>query len=291
MLTFIVQGLLMGAVYGLIALSLTLIFGILKVINFTHGQLLMVAMFVTYFLCVSLNANPYVVALLSALIMFVVGYAIQRSLIQPVLTKNEGVRNPIASLLLTAGIGIVLENFTMVVFGSNYRSLGEASAVQTVSLGNVLLPLPRIYAFIAAVICTVAFYLFLQKTETGRIIRAVGLDRTTAKLMGINVTRTFAISYGLGCASLGICGAVMLPFYYVHPSLGLTFGNLALVTVVLGGLGSIPGAIISGLIIGVVQSVASMFVPNTLSMTVVFYLFLLFVFIRPQGLLGSKHDW
>jgi branched-chain amino acid transport system permease protein len=290
MLSSIVQGLLIGSIYGFVALSLTLIFGILKIINFSHGQLFMIGMFVAYFICTALGISPYIGLFLAAIIMFILGYFIQDKLIKPVLKKESGVREPISALLLTAGLGIVFENLMLVIFGSNYRTLSQAS-VDTVKISDVILPLPQVYAFLIALVCMAAFYLFLKKTELGRIIRAVGQDRRTAYLMGINVERTFAICYGLGCASLGIAGALILPFYYLHPSVGNVFGNIAFITVVLGGLGSMPGAIIGGLLLGVAQSVASIYVPNTLSLTIVFYLFLVFVFIRPRGLMGSKHEW
>jgi branched-chain amino acid transport system permease protein len=290
MLSSIVQGLLIGGIYGFVALSLTLIFGILKIINFSHGQIFMVGMFVAYFICTALGISPYIGLFLAAIVMFIIGYLIQDKLIKPVLRKEVGVREPIAALLLTAGLGIIFENLMLVIFGSNYRTLSQAS-VQTISIGDLILPLPQVYAFLIAFVCMFAFSLFLKKTEMGRVIRAVGQDRRTAYLMGINVERAFAICYGLGCASLGIAGSLMLPFYYLHPSVGNVFGNIAFITVVLGGLGSMPGAIIGGLILGVAQSVAAIYLPNTLSLAVVFYLFLVFVFIRPRGLFGSKHDW
>lgn len=290
MLTFVVQGLLIGAIYGLIALSLTIIFGILKIINFSHGQFFMLSMYIAYFITVSLGVKPYVAAIFGAVIMFMLGYIIQKSLIQTVLNYEANVREPIGALVLTAGLGIVMENTMMVTFGSNYKSLPNVSQA-SLQFGSIIISIPKLYAFLIAIATTLVLYLFLQKTEIGRTIRAVGQDRNTSYLMGINVERTFAICYAICCASLGIAGAAVLPFYYVHPTVGMTFGNVAFITVILGGLGSIPGAIIGGLLIGVLQSVSAMFVPSTLSLTVVYYLFLIFVFIRPQGLMGSRHDW
>jgi branched-chain amino acid transport system permease protein len=291
MLSALVQGILMGSVYGLIALGLTLIFGIMRVINFAHGAFLMVAMFLSYYSVTVLGLHPYVTLITVVPGMFFLGYATNKFLIQPVLKKEADVREPIGALLLTAGLMIILENGFLGIVGADYKMVQTDFANKSLQFGSVIVTLPKLYALILSVIVTVLFYLFLQKTEIGRKIRAVGQDRNAARLMGIDVEKTFNIAFGIGLALLGTAGVAILPFYNLHPSIGNVFGITAFVTVVLGGLGSIPGAIVGGLLIGVVESVSTLFVQNTLSPMIVLYAFLLFLFFRPSGLFGSPHDW
>ncbi|WP_460000859.1 branched-chain amino acid ABC transporter permease [Paradesulfitobacterium aromaticivorans] len=290
MLSAVIQGLLMGSVYGLIALGLTLIFGIMRVINFAHGAFLMVAMFVSYFSVTVLGLNPYLALIVVIPVMYLIGYATNKFLLQPVMKKEADVREPIGALLLTAGLSVVLENGFLAGFGSDYKVIQTSFGHESVHLGSVIIPLPRLYAFLLVLIVTVVFYFVLHKTELGRKIRAVGQDRNAARLMGINVEKTFNSAFGIGLTILGTAGVALLPFYNLHPSIGGVFGTKAFVTVVLGGLGSIPGAIIGGLLIGVVESVSTLFVQNTLSPMIVLYAFLVFLFFRPSGLFGSPHD-
>jgi branched-chain amino acid transport system permease protein len=222
--------------------------------------------------------------------MFAIGYLINLGLIQRVLNKESDVREPIGALVLTFGLSVLLENVFLAVFGPNYHSIEASFANETVALGSVIIPMPKLYAFLLASIVTVIFYLFLQKSELGRVIRAVGQNRNTALLMGVNVPRVFNLSFGIGLAVLGTAGVALVPFYNIHPSIGNIFGIKAFVTVLLGGLGSIPGAIIGGLLIGIVESVCTLYVRSTLSSVVVLYAFLIFLFIRPEGLFGSRHD-
>ena len=291
MLSAVIQGILMGAIYGLIALGLTLIFGIMKVINFGHGAFLMVAMFIGYYCVALLGLNPYVSMIIVVPFMFLLGYIINHFLVQKVLQKEADTREPIGALLLTAALGIIFENGGLGLFGTEYKTIHTSFANKSLEFGSVIITYPKLFAFILCIIVTIIFYIFLHRTEIGRKIRAVGQDRNAARLMGINVGKTFNIAFGVGTALLGTAAISLIPFYNIHPTIGASFGTLAFVTVVLGGLGSIPGAIIAGLIIGIVESVSSLFVPYTLSMMVVLYGFLIFLFIRPSGLFGSPHDW
>lgn len=291
MLSAFVQGILMGSIYGLIALGLTLIFGIMRVINFAHGAFLMVAMYATYYTVTALNIHPYLSLIVVVPVMFLFGYIVNKFLIQTVLKKEADVREPIGVLLFTAALSIIFENGGLGLFGTDYKTLITDFSEKSIELGSVIITLPKLYAFILSIIVTVIFYIFLNKTEIGRKIRAVGQDRNAAKLMGINVEKTFNIAFGIGIALLGTAAVAIVPFYNLHPTIGTTFGTMAFITVVLGGLGSIPGAIIAGLLIGIVESVSSVFVPYTLSPMVVYFGFLIFLFIKPSGLFGSPHDW
>ncbi len=290
MLSLLVQGILIGSIYGLIALGLTLIFGIMRVINFAHGTLLMVSMFISLMCVTKLGLSPYLTLVVVVPAMFAIGYLLNWGLIQRVLDKESDVREPIGALVLTFGLSVLIENVFLAIFGPNYHSIKAPFASETLELGSVIIPLPKLYAFCLAAVVTVLFYIFLQKSELGRVIRAVGQSRNTAQLMGVNVARVFNISFGIGLAVLGTAGVALVPFYNVHPSIGSIFGIKAFLTVLLGGLGSIPGAIVGGLLIGIVESVCTLYVPSTLSSVVVLYAFLIFLFVRPAGLFGSRHD-
>lgn len=290
MISAIIQGLLMGSVYGLIALGLTLIFGIMRVINFAHGTLLMVAMFISYFSVTFLGLHPYVSLIIVAPAMFALGYLINHFLIAPVLAKEGNVREPVSALLLTAGLMIIFENVMLSVGGANYKKI-NVDFGGSMELGSVIIPYDRFYAFILAFIATAIFYWFLMKTEMGRAIRALGQDRNAARLMGINTKKTFSIAFGIGMVLLSVAAVALLPFYTLHPALiNEVFGVTAFIVVVLGGLGSIPGALIGGLLIGTIQSVATMYVPSTMAQMIVFAFFLVFLFIRPAGIFGSQAD-
>jgi branched-chain amino acid transport system permease protein len=288
--TLLVQGILMGSIYGLIALGLTLVFGIMRIINFAHGTMLMVALFLGYLCVIALGFNPYVTLIIVVPCMFVMGYLTNRFLVQPVLLKEADVREPIGAMVLTFGFGVIIENTFLVIFGPNYHSIHASIAEKTLQLGPVVVIMPKLYAFLLVVVVTCLFYLLLQKSELGRKIRAVGQDRNAARLIGINVEQTFSIAFGIGLAILGTAGVALLPFYNIHPSIGNLFGIKAFVTVMLGGLGSIPGAIIGGLLIGIVESTSTLYVQSTLAPMVVLYSFLIFLFFRPAGLFGSRHD-
>ena len=290
MLSLLVQGILIGSIYGLIALGLTLIFGIMRVINFAHGTLLMVSMYIAFLSVNTLGLSPYLTLIVVVPAMFGIGYLINMALIQPVLNKESDVREPIGALVLTFGLSVLLENVFLAVFGPNYHSIRTSFSNETVQIGSVIMPVPKLYAFLLASVVTVLFYSCLQKSEMGRVIRAVGQDRNTALLMGVNVPIVFNVAFGIGLAVLGTAGVALVPFYNIHPSIGNIFAIKAFVTVLLGGLGSIPGAIVGGLLIGIVESVCTLWVPSTLSSVVVLYAFLIFLFIRPAGLFGSEHD-
>lgn len=208
----LVHGILMGSVYGLIALGLTLIFGIMKVINFGHGSFLMIAMFLSYFGITSLGLHPYVSLLIVVPAMFLIGYGVNKFLVQPVLNKEADVREPVGALLLTASVSIVLDNGILATFGGDYRTIKTSFSDATVTFLGVTNGLSRVYAFVLCIIVTAIFYWIMNKTEIGRQIRAVGQDRNAAKLMGINIGKTFNIAFGMGMALLGTAGVALLPF-------------------------------------------------------------------------------
>jgi len=281
----------MGAIYGLIALGLTLIFGIMKIINFAQGALLMLSMMISYWLWAATGLSPYILIFIVGPIMFGVGYLCERFMIKPVLDAQKDVREPVSVLLLTAALAIVLENLALMVFGADYVMAKTSFSDMTLALGPVTVSAARFYGLIIAVVVSGLFYLFLQYTQIGRNLRATGQDRNAASLMGIDITKTYAVAFGIGTALLAVAALVLIPFYYVHPSVGQVFMTKAFIVVVLGGLGSVPGALLGGIIIGLIESIAAQYMTATLTVMLVYGVFLLVLFVKPTGIFGSPYDW
>jgi branched-chain amino acid transport system permease protein len=290
-LSVIANGISMGAIYGLIALGLTLIFGIMRIINFAHGALLMLSMMISYWIWRLTGINPYILIIIVGPIMFLVGYICERLLIRPVLENEKDVREPVSVLLLTAAMAVVLENFALMVFGANYVMANTSFSKATLAIGAVTVSASRFYALLITLVVAGSFYIFLHYTELGRILRATGQDRNTASLMGINVANIYAVAFGIGTALLSVAGLALIPFYYVHPTVGQVFMTKAFIVVVLGGLGSVPGAILGGIIIGLIESIAAQYMTATLTVVLVYAIFLLVLFIKPSGIFGSRYEW
>lgn len=280
----------MGAIYGLIAMGLTLIFGTMRVTNFAHGSMLMLAMITAYSVWAVTGLNPYLLIVIIGPLMFLLGYATQMFLIRPVLKVESDKNDPIGVLLLTAGFSIVLENLALMIFGADYRMAQTNFSNTVFSFGEVTLSAPRLFGLVITLGVSALLWVFLQRTEIGRQLRATGMDRNTAALMGINSEKTFAIAFGISCALLAVAGLVLLPFYYVTPSVGNVFQTRAFIVVVLGGLGSVPGALVGGIIIGLIETVAAQFMTASITSVLIYLVFLIVLFVKPTGLFGSKLD-
>lgn len=291
LLSAVANGISMGGVYGLIALGLTLIFGIMRIINFAHGALLMLSMLTSYWVWRVTGINPYLLIVVIGPLMFAVGYFSQRVLIKPVLDAQKDVREPLSVLLLTAALAVVIENLALMLFGADYVMAQTSFSEATLVLGAVTVSAPRFYALIITLVVAAGFYVFLMHSELGRILRATGQDRNTASIMGINITKTYAIAFGLGTALLSVAGLTLLPFYYIHPTVGQVFMTKAFIVVVLGGLGSVPGALLGGIIVGLIESLGAQYMTATLTVVLVYATFLAVLFTKPSGLFGSPFEW
>lgn len=286
----IINGASMGAIYGLIAMGLTLIFGTMRVTNFAHGAMLMLSMITGYSLWAVTNINPYLLIVVIGPLMFFLGYATQMLLIRPVLKAESDKNDPIGVLLLTAGFSIVLENLALMIFGADYRMAQTSFSSKTFTFGATSLSAPRLYGLIITLVVSALLWVFLQRTEPGRQLRATGQDRNTAALMGINSEKTFAVAFGISMALLAVTGLVLLPFYYVTPSVGNVFQTRAFIVVVLGGLGSVPGALVGGIIIGLIETVAAQFMTASVTSVLIYLVFLIVLFVKPSGLFGTHLD-
>lgn len=279
----VLNGLTTGAVYALIALGLTLIYGVLHIINFAHGALLMVALYAVYLLKTHLGVDPYLALPLVVPGMFVLGYALQRLVIN---RASHGQDQNI--LLVTLGISIVLENLALLAFKSDTRSIETAYTLSTVQIGPAFIAVPKLVAFAGALVCAALLMFVLNRSDLGRAIRAVAREKQGARLMGIDVDHVYAMCFGIGLACLGAAACFLLPAYYVNPQVGSGFVLVAFTIVVLGGMGSFAGALIGGLLIGVVESIGGLVLGESLGQIGIFAIFIAVLLLRPQGLFGAK---
>jgi len=279
----VVNGLMSGATYALVALGLTLVYGVLHIVNFAHGALLTCAMFAVLGLHLWLGIDPYWAILPLALVFFAFGYGLQRFIIGP--SSHGEDRN---TLLVTLGLSIVLENLLLAAFKSDTRSLGTDAAFDVIELGPMLLSRPRLIGFAVALVTAALLWLLLSATDTGRAIRAVAKEKLGAQLVGIDPRHIFAVTFGIGCACLAVAACLLLPTFYVNPRVGNAFVLVAFTIVVLGGMGSITGALLGGLFIGVVESLGGLLLGESLGQLGIFLIFILVLLVRPTGMFGAR---
>jgi branched-chain amino acid transport system permease protein len=290
-----VSGLLIGGVYGLVAMGLSLVFGVLDIINFAHGALMTIGIYASYLLFQNYGVDPYLSLLITVPLLFLVGMGIQRFAINPVMSAP--VHN---QLLLTLGIAIMIENLLLVMFTGTPRSIELPYARGSFDLGFITLDfplkifgavvsMPKLIAFVMALVLATFLYLLIQRTWLGAAIRASAQQPEGAELVGIDNRRIYTITFGIGAAAAGAAGGLVMPFLFVSPTAGATFNIIAFIVVVLGGMGSIPGAIIGGLIIGLTQEMGQLFVAGSSKLLGVFVVFILVLLFRPQGIFGKQH--
>ncbi len=283
LLASLLNGLTTGAVYALIALGLTLIYGVLHIINFAHGAMLMVALYGVFFLNAKLGLDPYAALPVMVPAMFALGYVLQRFVIgRASHGKDENI------LLVTLGLAIILENFALYAWHSDTRTIETGYMFTTVNIAGAMISLPKVVAFFGALAVTAVLLALITRSDLGRAIRAVAKERQGAKLVGIDVEHVFAMSFGIGLACLGAAACFLLPAYYVNPQVGNGFVLIAFTIVVLGGMGSFVGALLGGFIIGVVESLGGLWLGESLGQIGIFVIFIAILLFRPQGLFGAK---
>ena len=281
-LAALINGLLTGAVYALVSVALTLVYGVLHIINFAHGAILTAAMFAAFFASQA-GIDPLIAVFGLAPLFFALGYVAQRFVIGP---ASHGSDSNV--LLVTLGISILLENAMLAAFGSDTRTIDTPYGFSSVDLGFVFLPTPRVIACGASTLVAVLLWLLLKKTDTGKAIRAVAKERFGAALVGVDVAHIYAVTFGIGAACLTVAACVLLPSYYVQPRAGDAYVLVAFTVVVLGGMGSVPGAVIGGLLIGVVESLSGLYFGESLGQLGIFLIFILVLLLRPTGLFGAR---
>ncbi len=278
-----ISGVFLGAIYALVALGLTLIYGVLHIINFAHGALLMLAMYAVFFSWHFLGVDPYAAMLFVVPGAFLFGYGLQRGVIGQTSHGRDEV-----ILLVTLGISIVLENAALFFFNANERSVQVPYDLDGIDLGVTFVVYPELFALGGALLVTLGLWLFMTRTDVGKAIRAVAKERQGARLVGINVEHIFAITFGLGTALVAIAASLLVPTYAVHPQSGYLFVLIAFTVVVLGGMGSFVGALVGGFIIGITEQLGRLYLGESLGLITISAIFILILLFRPTGLFGQK---
>ena len=279
----IANGLMIGGFYALMGMGKNVIFGVMKIINFCHGEMLMVGMYLTFTLCLFLRIDPYMAVPIVAIIMFLLGALLQETLITPSL----GTKSFTNLLFLTVGLGTLLQNLALVIFGSSFRTIATSYSTNTVHLGPVTVGLPKLISFIVSMVITVVLFAFLKYTNTGKELRAVSQNAVGAEVVGINVKHIYRLAYGIGCALAGMAGALLTLFYVLSPTAGSSFSFRALIVVVVGGLGSIPGAFFAGIFLGLLETLVSLLISPMYKDLIVFVTFIIILVVR-QNIIARR---
>ncbi|MBN6038078.1 branched-chain amino acid ABC transporter permease [Amycolatopsis sp. 195334CR] len=278
----VVTGILTGGLYGLIAMGLTLIFGVLDIVNFAHGALLAVAMFLAFGVVQATGLHPYLALVVTVPVLFLIGAAVHRGLL-----SGSGGGSLENQLLITLGLSLLLENGLLLFFGAEPRSIGLPGEIQIPLFGAVVAG-SRLYAFAGALLLGALLYWLLRRTRLGTAIRAVAANGPGAELVGINVRRLHTLTFAIGTACAGAAAVLAAPLISITPTLGAQFNITAFVVVVLGGMGNVVGALVGGLLIGLVEQLTTIFLNGQSSLLGVFVVFVLVLFLRPQGLFGRR---
>jgi len=281
-LQLIISGLLIGFIFSLIAVGLTLIWGVMDILNFAHGDFLMLAMFSSFLMFANFGLDPLLSLPLVVVLLFFVGLLTFRLVIRPVLGYPG-----LIALLATFGLSIFIRNVVLFILGPNYRVINQSIlAGKNFSLMGLHFSVAQVVSAVGCVGITYAVYLLIARTKYGRALRATSLDKDTALLMGINTNRVFALTFGLGTACVGVAGGLLSNFYPIFPEVGLNFAIMSFVIVALGGFGNIGGAFLAGILVGLVENVGGFLIGPEFKYTLVFVLYLIVISIRPKGLFG-----
>jgi branched-chain amino acid transport system permease protein len=279
----IVQGVLTGLVYGLMALGLSVIFGVVRVVNFAHGEFAVLAMYAAFVLFVALRLDPFLALPLIAAVFFILGYGLQRALINPFVGRPEH-----EQFILLVGLAIIMVNGTLMIFGPDARHVSLPYAFDSILIGPVIVDTVRVYAALAAIVVSAALFAFFRFTTTGTAIRACADNLVGAAVVGLDVKRLYALTFGLGLACVGAAGALMVTLTDATPMIAPAFTLLAFTIVIVGGMGSMTGALVGGLLIGIVEALASVLVAPSMKTMVSFALLVAVLALRPQGLMGRR---
>jgi len=279
----IINGLLTGGIYSLMAIGLSLIFGVMKIVNFAHGAFMMLGMYFSYWLFTLFGIDPYLSLIFSIPFFMLFGIIIQKLLINRILSAPHS-----AQLLLTTGIMLFLENTALFIWSPDFRAVKVGYMGSSLSIGGLIISIPQFIAFLGATFITLMLFTFLKKSYLGKAIRATSIEKEGAMYVGISINRIYLITFGIATSCVGAAGSMMSPFFYISPHVGSVFLITAFVVVVLGGMGNLFGALISGLIIGVAESIGALFMPGSLRQVIPYLIFILILMYKPEGLFGKR---
>lgn len=285
-LQIIASGLLMGLIYALIAVGLSLIFGLMDVVNFAHGEFMMLAMYVVFGAVTILAIDPLMAMPLAVAALFVVGASAYLGIVQFAMRAKANVG--MVQIFATFGLAVVIRGLSQFFFSSDYRSIPNSwLGGKTLELGGVYLPLPQLVGGGISILVFIGLWLLITRTDFGKALEATREDAGAVALVGIDKNRIFTLGWGLGAGLVGIAGALLATFYYIYPDVGAPFALIAYVTVALGGFGSVFGALVAGIMVGLVEALTAVILPPSLKSVGIYALYLAVVFIRPKGLFGS----
>jgi branched-chain amino acid transport system permease protein len=277
----LISGILMGGIYALVSIGLTLIFGVMNIINFAHGEFLMISMYLTFWAFHYFNFDPYLSIIVVAPSLFLFGILTQKLLIQRLVDAEH-----YTQIFVTVGLSIVMVNTVLFLWKADYRMIKTSYTMSVLHISGMVISYPRLISFLVAISITFLLFIFLKYTYLGKAIRATAQDNQGARLMGVNIRRVYLFTFGLGSAIVGVAGAVLSPIYYAFPTVGLHFVLISFVVVVLGGLGNVTGAFWGGLMIGVIESFSGFFISPDLKEAIYFLIFILVLILKPSGLFG-----
>lgn len=282
-LQLLVSGLLMGCIYSMISIGLTLVWGVMDLTNFAHMQFVMLGMYGAFWLYTLIKLDPLVSLPLVSLGFVVLGYLVYRITIQPIMAPSLEFER----ILTTFALGSVLANGAMLMWTPNFRVIPEVVSTGSIPVGDIIVSVPRLVAAAASILATIGMHLFLTRTRTGRALMAVSMNRDAAAIVGINVQRMFSLAYALGIAFAGAAGVLLMNFMYVYPNVGTIFILIAFAAITIGGLGSMVGTLIGGIIVGLLESFGGYLIGPSLKYSIVFLAFLIILIWKPKGLLGQ----
>ncbi|NWQ43419.1 branched-chain amino acid ABC transporter permease [Bacillus sp. EB106-08-02-XG196] len=279
----ILGGILLGGVYALMAIGLTLIFGVMRIVNFAHGELVMLGMYMVFFLYSTLQIGPYYAILIVTPLMFVIGWILNQTLIKRLIGAEH-----VTQIFVTVGLSMMLSSGALMIFSGNFLRVQTSMTTKSVEIGSgILIGVPQLIAFIISMIVSAFMFLFLKRTMLGKAIRATTQNRMSSTLMGVDIKKIYAFTFAIGTALTGLSAALLMPMYPVFPTIGVNFVLMTFVVVVMGGLGSIPGALLGGLIIGVIETISAYYIDPGWKQAVYFTVFILLLVFRPQGFFGQ----
>lgn len=282
LLQVIASGILMGFIYALVAVGLTLVWGVMDIINFAHGEFLMLSMYTAFWMYSLFSIDPLLSLPVATAIIFLMGFITYKIIIKRVIDAPG-----LTALLATFGLSLFLRNMAQFLWSPNYRFINETIVGdKKLVLGPIVLGMPQVVASVGSILMTTAVFYFITKTRTGRAIQATALDKDTARLMGINTEKIYAVTFGIAGACVGVAGALMSTFFPTHPESGALYSLLAFVIVALGGFGNIMGALYGGIIIGLAEALGGFYLGTQFKYAVVFLIYLIVIQVRPKGLFG-----
>lgn len=279
----IINGLLIGGIYALVSIGVTLIFGVVKIVNFAQGEFVMIGMYITFFLATQFGLDPLVSLAVSMPVLFGIGVLVQHFLIRRVLGLSD-----VPQIFLTFALSLLILNLALLLFTANYRTVHTWYSDEAFHVAGLYIPVAKLIAFVLAMVLSAALWAFLHTTDLGKAMRAAAQNREVAMLMGINPNRVFAVALGVALALAGAAGSLLMPFYPAYPMVGQVFVLMAFVAVVLGTLGNIIGALVASLMMGIAESLGIQFIGADSGLIIVFLMLLLTLAVRPSGLAGGR---